>query len=166
MSGESSRSCSVHPRVRGDGLPGMMVVSAFAGSPPRARGRYGQVARVYLAGRFTPACAGTVLPPTLRWQWTAVHPRVRGDGGKPNRLRPNPNGSPPRARGRFSLCGRLPRRRRFTPACAGTVHGLAAYNLGLSVHPRVRGDGSEFSQDVDIVDGSPPRARGRSGPAG
>src|SRR5690606_30431936 len=62
----TSRPCTlpadpspVHPRVRGDLLLLLGLVSLGGGSPPRARGPRVREPQLLLAGRFTPACAGT-----------------------------------------------------------------------------------------------------------
>ena len=109
-----------HPRVRGDDGPYTEVVSAGAGSPPRARGRHGSarscgsapgspprargrrdrlVARDADVG-LTPACAGTTRGAPRRRVRVAAHPRVRGDDSLGEVLLGVIGGSPPRARGR------------------------------------------------------------------
>jgi len=64
-------------------------------------------------------------------------------------------------------CGRQDRRRwglvvlRFTPTCVGTALSSSPLAASSSVHPHVRGDGSETVPKPRAVFGSPPRAWGR-----
>src|SRR5690606_11001145 len=61
--------------------------------------------------------------------------------------------------------GPQPRRRRwrFTPAGAGTTQRRVS-GLGLTpVHPRGRGDNATGNRMRDLMNGSPPRARGQRG---
>ena len=70
---------SVHPRVRGEYLYVLCVLSVLRGSPPRARGIQGRAVKLSSGNGFTPACAGnttrTCGPTSSAW----VHPRVRGE---------------------------------------------------------------------------------------
>ena len=132
---------AVHPRVRGDGLASDIAMAMDCGSPPRARGRWQAQSPAPQPQRFTPACAGTVFPLRQASATTAVHPRVRGDGAWPRSLQSGTIGSPPRARGRFGVQPGRGHRRRFTPACAGTVWPSRMTSDPRAVHPRVRGDG-------------------------
>ena len=71
------------------------------------------------------------------------------------------SGSPPRAWGRLprSVSPRCPLR--FTPTCVGTTtHGREA-SVPPTVHPHVRGDDLDITNDANGNAGSPPRAWGR-----
>ncbi len=134
------------------------------GSPPRAWGRpcvrSGHGAPI----RFTPTCVGTAGALVACGVPSAVHPHVRGDGGRRARRLWGITGSPPRAWGR--LCSRRvfywagwftptcvgtagaararPVRPRFTPTCVGTAVEQCPRGGAWSVHPHVRGDGVDL----------------------
>ena len=171
-----------HPRVRGDVLQKAKVPSAGRGSPPRARGRRWPGASDRLDGGLTPACAGTSRRLRRACRRTGAHPRVRGDvdvrlllavGG--HGLTPacagtsdttagaqtEVEGSPPRARGRRPSTHRLRQRRGLTPACAGTSRAVGSGFSQPWAHPRVRGDVWVDEAAGIVIEGSPPRARGR-----
>ena len=135
------RKNSVHPRARGDGLPLMTDVATIGGSPPRARGRRRRRQLKAHVRRFTPARAGTAPPSAPSPAQQAVHPRARGDGAEGLGRHVGGSGSPPRARGRLGPAVRERRRRRFTPARAGTAAHDVAHGQAVAVHPRARGDG-------------------------
>ena len=90
----------VHPRGRGDGETKRARQDAALGSPPRARGRPVFDHGTAVAGRFTPAGAGTACRSRPAPARPAVHPRGRGDGQMRTTNETQPGGSPPRARGR------------------------------------------------------------------
>ncbi len=112
---------SVHPRMRGDNPRISPWCIRSHGSPPHARGQLAYRSHPGTARRFTPACAGTTASYSAGVQVSAVHPRMRGD----NQLAPcvllMAYGSPPHARGQLHVHSTELRRRRFTPACAGTT---------------------------------------------
>src|SRR6185437_8354213 len=91
---------------------------------------------------------------------TAVHPRVRGDHYTQLYGEVAVRGSPPRARGPWTMAIGARHSRRFTPACAGTMPPTAPRWLPASVHPRVRGDHTVRAYRGYRLRGSPPRARG------
>ena len=92
----------------------------IAGSPPRVRGKEGNLKMKTTEQRITPACAGKSLPALLPYL---------------NRL-----GSPPRVRGKGRKKTGFAINARITPACAGkrwtgVKRGLCAWD-----HPRVCGE--------------------------
>ncbi len=133
----------------------------MAGSSPRARGRRRSWARTRRRERFIPACAGKASTLTTARSSRPVHPRVRGEGEGSYRLAANGAGSSPRARGRLIAGQRVRATRRFIPACAGKARSPRRTTRSGSVHPRVRGEGSNNPQLRLFKAGSSPRARGR-----
>ena len=92
----------------------------IAGSPPRVRGKEGNLKMKTTEQRITPACAGKSLPALLPYL---------------NRL-----GSPPRVRGKVDWCKARTVCAGITPACAGKS-GLRRGELcALRDHPRVCGE--------------------------
>ncbi len=152
---------SVHPRVCGEHLDGLDTQALAArfipacagntstsprcrkldnGSSPRVRGTPVRDFDALSAARFIPACAGNTRPCGICRPSTAVHPRVCGEHGTPQR-------------GRRGVRG-------FIPACAGnTAHPRRSTRLG-TVHPRVCGEHYYGAKDGRPVAGSSPRVRG------
>ncbi len=89
-----------------------------------------------------------------------AHPRSRGDHGSPQRSPRTDAGSPPLARGPRGPRGRIDRRRRLTPARAGTTRPSRPPGPGWPTHPRSRGDHSTARRRGTGTRGSPPLARG------
>ena len=126
-SSASASSPAVHPRVRGEHFGACEIVSAPAGSSPRARGTLSDAGTKTGVLRFIPACAGNTPGGRLPNPLKPVHPRVRGEhlvlSGSCSRC----YGSSPRARGTQNWRIRSAQRWRFIPACAGnTWHFLGA----------------------------------------
>ncbi len=152
----------VHPHVRGDGAGVAGLAPADPGSPPRAWGRCVPGRRRRGGGRFTPTCVGTVRTCSGARACRQVHPHVRGDGGELSPRGGSSCGSPPRAWGRSGDDPGHGLQPRFTPTCVGTVMTAPAGRPWIAVHPHVRGDGLTLQEAGDVLDGSPPRAWGRS----
>ena len=170
-----------HPRVRGDDLEWCVRRPGGEGTPPRARGRRDTRQPVGVHVRNTPACAGTTHHTKCQSCTAAEHPRVRGDDPRRTRETGQPDGTPPRARGRLRRDRVAVRSQRNTPACAGTTWALnptdtafgntpacagttkASRHLprGPLEHPRVRGDDIPIPLRGNASSGTPPRARGR-----
>ena len=133
------------------------------GSPPRGRGRPSSLTRGHLEVGLTPAWAGTA-PSTGRCRATTwAHPRVGGDGVRIPEPDEPAGGSPPRGRGRPGARVRPARRRGLTPVWAGTASGRRDRGCSARAHPRVGGDGMPSRWSAALVEGSPPRGRGRRG---
>ena len=152
---------SVHPRVCGADAHHLHPPAPPEGSPPRVRGRHRRLLRKAAPPRFTPACAGQTKRLGFSQRGRTVHPRVCGADVDlfPELL--NPDGSPPRVRGRQSQRKGQTYPGRFTPACAGQTDPAARRKAISSVHPRVCG--ADFASRGCPVGcyGSPPRVRGR-----
>ena len=112
----------------------------LSGSSPRARGTRVRLGRFGLELRFIPACAGNTKRGSPRRAPTWVHPRVRGEHNQPTAPVLHSSGSSPRARGTLRTSSQAHDCHRFIPACAGNTPCWPVGSLGLSVHPRVRGE--------------------------
>ena len=109
-----------HPRVRGEqGLP-IARMRQSRGSPPRARGAELPKHLLLRRTRITPACAGSRHHRAPHVASATDHPRVRGEQAPESNQKTLTPGSPPRARGAVRLGRSRRRRRRITPACAGS----------------------------------------------
>ena len=93
------------------------------GSPPLARGTFGQTVPPRIADRITP-------PP----------PRLRGEHIQTGVSRLTATGSPPLARGTFRVMLRISVTARITPACAGNILNRLIDEARSEDHPRLRGE--------------------------
>ena len=91
------------------------------------------------------------------------HPRVRGEKQVEVTADDLNVGSPPRARGKVPLALVVLSLPGITPACAGKSHSFGGVRVGTWDHPRVRGEKPTVPGDIDVLEGSPPRARGKGG---
>ena len=143
--GEPLRHCprassqSVYPRVCGGTSQSVDDVNVHGGLSPRVRGNRLPPAAAGDDVGSIPACAGEPAQSEMRWQSTAVYPRVCG-GTLPTGLRDiNQRGLSPRVRGNLPL---LPIRKGIAgsiPACAGEPAYLSCLYHSCTVYPRVCG---------------------------
>ena len=150
-----------HPRVGGEKGLRPQAGSMHRGSPPRGRGKVGNLSRVLCQLGITPAWAGKSVLPTRRCQIPKDHPRVGGEKGSgASRIRLN-SGSPPRGRGKANWhCVRRPALR-ITPAQAGKrTRSWRAYGCPWD-HPRMGGEKANGSDAPDDDEGSPPHGQGK-----
>ena len=88
-----------HPRMRGEYLLWVAMLTLIRGSPPHARGILPQSARQKVFAGITPACAGNTSLLLWRLGNAQDHPRMRGEYTPDTPLRFRKKGSPPHARG-------------------------------------------------------------------
>ena len=153
-----------HPRVCGEKPLQSSVNCTMEGSPPRMRGKAIQSRPDYPDNGITPAYAGK-SPQGLR---TAVHsrdhPRVCGEKARTLIVQNEPQGSPPRMRGKaltdpcIALCHGI------TPACAGKRRSIGRLSQPTRDHPRVCGEKCSSVRSASHRRGSPPRMRGKDLP--
>ena len=108
-----------HPRVCGEKQVMSDEYSVRRGSPPRVRGKAGDVGRVQCAQRITPACAGKSCIMRLKVFLVQDHPRVCGEKDWKHCDAYIWVGSPPRVRGKGTGCPKHRLNPGITPACAG-----------------------------------------------
>ncbi len=150
----------VHPRVRGEHRADEVAAIYRSGSSPRPRGTLADSLVAKLCERFIPASAGNTPTPSQHGSPRAVHPRVRGEHRRLDRLAGATGGSSPRPRGTPLRCPVLPRLRRFIPASAGNTSKTTAVPIYPPVHPRVRGEHAGPVECTGHLAGSSPRPRG------
>ena len=132
----------VDPRVRGEGVAGLITAGCLVGRSPRARGRPQSADERVFDIRSIPACAGKAPAPAASHPTRRVDPRVRGEGLV---TLPPPQGAvgrSPRARGRRSETFQLRRDGGSIPACAGKASSGNQSAANRKVDPRVRGEGT------------------------
>ena len=131
-------------------------------SPPRMRGKAKNRCRSCPLTRITPAYAGKRdIPPPGRTA-PGDHPRVCGEKQFCFRLSENSLGSPPRVRGKVFAVALCIDFLRITPACAGKRTGTVCCQICAQDHPRVCGEKTAREFITYLIQGSPPRVRGKA----
>ena len=150
----------VHPRSRGEHPVPSLWFRIPHGSSPLARGTRGRQRHSSQRHRFIPARAGNTPRARARASIASVHPRSRGEHGRPEDLIKVPTGSSPLARG-TRPCG-LPSLipSRFIPARAGNTGSRCKSDRDTAVHPRSRGEHAGSMRWDAVKAGSSPLARG------
>ena len=108
-----------HPRVCGEKEPLLYTYQDAGGSPPRMRGKGGELSGRVRPQGITPAYAGKRARPRPRWVKFKDHPRVCGEKPHFGQGRTVNLGSPPRMRGKGVNPGNHRVAMGITPAYAG-----------------------------------------------
>ena len=108
-----------HPRVCGEKPRIFFMSIRSAGSPPRMRGKGQPLYIVVSESGITPACAGKSPCPIVSSTTLQDHPRVCGEKQRTLAVQDEPQGSPPRVRGKVWRSPAAPGTQGITPACAG-----------------------------------------------
>ena len=98
--GGSSSSSWDHPRTGGEKVLQLPVFQSPLGSPPRGRGKENHFRVVYEILGITPAWAGKRRFCSKTHLLTADHPRVGREKARTLIVQDEPQGSPPRRRGK------------------------------------------------------------------
>ena len=150
-----------HPRVCGEKISQTRRNLPLGGSPPRVRGKERGHRLVAHSPGITPAHAGK--SGSAAWhRWACRdHPRVCGE--KPAAVHHSTltRGSPPRVREKVDLGLVLFHLGRITPACAGKRSLNIPYRLPIRDHSRVCGEKITDETIRVVIQGSPPRMRGK-----
>ena len=117
----------------------------IAGSPPRVRGKEGNLKMKTTEQRITPACAGKRQSTNMKTPPFEDHPRVCGEKCPAQPLPLPALGSPPRVRGKGNLSSLYNQSSRITPACAGKSDGTGKRFIPSEDHPRVCGEKPTFT---------------------
>ena len=131
------------------------------GSPPRVRGKAFLRFLSRSLSRITPACAGKRGGRTVSFFLIRDHPRVCGEKARTLIAWEEPQGSPPRVRGKESNAKTGQKARRITPACAGKRATPSKNPHPGGDHPRVCGEKYTCAAVRACRLGSPPRVRGK-----
>ena len=150
-----------HPRVCGEEPTKSVISQPVQGSPPRMRGRAGNMYPGAVFFGITPAYAGKRPSPHACRAWFWDHPRVCGEElvltADPKAV----GGSPPRMRGREFATSKGRVAVGITPAYAGKSWQRPHRPQRWRDHPRVCGEEPKWARFLSWVRGSPPRMRGR-----
>ena len=129
-----------HPRVCGEKRDRPSTRTSNTGSPPRVRGKVLAAMMPENRLRITPACAGKSGAFLFFLGVPEDHPRVCGEKRRVSECANYTEGSPPRVRGKDSVCNESAPLVGITPACAGKRQQHAAPRPGPRDHPRVCGE--------------------------
>ena len=133
----------------------------FRGSSPRGRGKPAKWAQRLERARLIPAWAGKTGRTQQEGHRREAHPRVGGENSGIVSQASDALGSSPRGRGKRSGGVRHGLRGWLIPAWAGkTVAVDPALDVGRA-HPRVGGENTVKKYQIDWVQGSSPRGRGK-----
>ena len=152
-----------HPRMCGEKGNAARRCSSASGSPPRVRGKVKVVQGKNGMFRITPACAGKRLQRCLQFWSTRDHPRVCGEKLRSAMSALLVMGSPPRVRGKDSVCNESAPLVGITPAYAGKSLSVPTHGSRPGDHPRVCGEKLPIQPLIGLLVGSPPRVRGKGG---
>ena len=147
--------------MRGEKRPTGSGAPHRLGSPPHARGKVVFLRLPIKLTRITPACAGKSVLSHVFCLPARDHPRMRGEKGACGKEQGRRIGSPPHARGKGQLIGKVLLCHRITPACAGKRSDIKKALNAVWDHPRMRGEKVEVNSGNYTTIGSPPHARGK-----
>ena len=150
-----------HPRVCGEKCAPTAQQNTATGSPPRMRGKAGQIQSQTPELGITPAYAGKSLRLCILSRLLQDHPRVCGEKKNVRLTKNSLAGSPPRMRGKVSGFCSCTSQRGITPAYAGKRLLPPAFFDPYEDHPRVCGEKTLAVQSSNSHQGSPPRMRGK-----
>ena len=150
-----------YPRVGGEEGRAFYNCSSLQGLPPRGRGRASaKFLRAEDIG-ITPAWAGKSILTLIPIPPRLDYPRVGGEEDDSAHALVRTFGLPPRGRGRVFTSGRHGRDSRITPAWAGKSFAVCARVCATWDYPRVGGEECDVNPGVCVLQGLPPRGRGR-----
>ena len=110
------------------------------GSPPRMRGKGCIFIQHDVRNGITPAYAGKRTTYVKHLQFSRNHPRVCGEKDRTIAVQNQPQGSPPRGRGKVTRLYALADKEGITPAYAGkSLRGMIRFHHEWD-HPRVYGE--------------------------
>ena len=132
------------------------------GSPPRMRGKGCIFIQHDVRNGITPAYAGKRTTYVKHLQFSRNHPRVCGEKDRTIAVQNQPQGSPPRVRGKVTRLYALADKEGITPAYAGkSLRGMIRFHHEWD-HPRMCGEKTHDLLTVHLQEGSPPRVRGKA----
>ena len=129
-----------HPRMCGEHLESLNLMSLIQGSSPHVRGAHMRNQRDWPIRGIIPACAGSTIETPLEWMTQRDHPRMCGEHYAISKNRRADTGSSPHVRGarRFRThCGMDVG---IIPACAGSTSFWRRCQFGERDHPRMCGE--------------------------
>ena len=113
------RTCTAHPRSRGENRVGGDAPACAAGSSPLTRGKLLGFAFERTSAGLIPAHAGKTVDVAVSFSGSPAHPRSRGENDVEGEDHAGEWGSSPLTRGKHVRAHALPQGRRLIPAHAG-----------------------------------------------
>ena len=150
-----------HPRGCGENKEAQAIKVLRTGSPPRMRGKQGEITEISRPYRITPADAGKTFNVVPSGQQERDHPRGCGENYDGSRRIVCTKGSPPRMRGKPNRADKVRLDDRITPADAGKTAAETPSMRCTKDHPRGCGENARSTSSMPQALGSPPRMRGK-----
>ena len=150
-----------HPRECGEKRMAVVRPTGAPGSPPRVRGKDRELKKMKKHSGITPASAGKSQNTVVSLLVYQDHPRECGEKLLVRRSVGWRWGSPPRVRGKVSVCGGICAGLRITPASAGKRVVFFTRKSAMKDHPRECGEKRSLLPIIVGMEGSPPRVRGK-----
>ena len=150
-----------HPRSRGENMPSTHIVDSVSGSSPLTRGKLTALFYLSVLIGLIPAHAGKTSQATTTATRNGAHPRSRGENTKMLRIAMLALGSSPLTRGKLAPRMQPFFPKRLIPAHAGKTESEGVRTIGVSAHPRSRGENPHTSQISRQRRGSSPLTRGK-----
>ena len=138
-----------------------MALSLLRGSSPLTRGKLARRSGFTRAVWLIPAHAGKTASCTGPRERSWAHPRSRGENGQLARGGVRGPGSSPLTRGKRRKPPGVLERNRLIPAHAGKTESEGVRTIGVSAHPRSRGENANGEPANVIRPGSSPLTRGK-----
>ena len=131
------------------------------GNTPACAGKTELLAKPCESLRNTPACAGKTWPQRCLRVNVGKHPRLRGEDLGQGHGHHGVGETPPLARGRQNITDNAIGGQRNTPACAGKTPSAGRNFRTREKHPRLRGEDLAMQEKQQLIEETPPLARGR-----
>ena len=154
-------SFRIPPCVGGEKKTATTAPHGSTGSPPRRRGKGSRCRTLQHRHRITPAWAGKRRFCSKTHLLTADHPRVGREKARTLIVQDEPQGSPPRRRGKGIQLTHKGLLDGITPAWAGKRNWAIGSRLLNWDHPRTGGEKGSYRWVIKSVKGSPPHKRGK-----
>ncbi|EFF79632.1 hypothetical protein HMPREF0970_01425 [Schaalia odontolytica F0309] len=150
-----------HPRSRGENIHGLEGARRGVGSSPLTRGKRGQESGCYFVEGLIPAHAGRTWLRRFPMTGRTAHPRSHGENEALAASDATDKGSSPLTRGKHVAGVRRGAGGRLIPAHAGKTSTASRALVGVSAHPRSRGENVGRRAVATSWRGSSPLTRGK-----
>ena len=150
-----------HPRACGEKVFLLFLGCRYSGSPPRMRGKDDLKRKQHTNKGITPAHAGKSKINNEKVDRNEDHPRACGEKHTAQQATGCALGSPPRMRGKGGRDHPFPHHPGITPAHAGKRRSSMLGCAASGDHPRACGEKVHKVACLHVIQGSPPRMRGK-----
>ena len=149
-----------YPRSHGETLFAEQHLAVHGGLSPLARGNQGQQDAARVSQGTIPARTGKPWTAIVSYYFGRDYPRSHGETPSWTSSKTMPMGLSPLARGNLSGEIRANRRKGTIPARTGKPAHYGGHAAQVRDYPRSHGETSFSAQDIGVVSGLSPLARG------